>query len=94
MNEKEIWDESVKDNESIDITGDIEFDNVNFAYPARQDAPVLRNLSFVARAGEMTALVGVSGCGKSFKRIFMSEKWIVVCQTLLIKALVRWNIVR
>lgn len=45
------------------MNGDIEFDCVSFAYPARQDVPVLRNLNFIARACQTTALVGASGCG-------------------------------
>jgi ATP-binding cassette subfamily B protein len=41
----------------------IEFDRVNFAY--RADTPVLRDMSFVAQPGQVTALVGPSGGGKS-----------------------------
>ncbi|CAF4649621.1 unnamed protein product [Rotaria sp. Silwood1] len=63
INEADVWKD---DTESIyNITGDIEFDNVDFIYPSRKEAPVLRNLSLVARAGETTALVGSSGSGKS-----------------------------
>ena len=40
-----------------DVNGDIEFDNVNFVYPSRNDVPVLNRLSLVARAGQTTALV-------------------------------------
>ncbi|WP_247716848.1 ABC transporter ATP-binding protein [Gymnodinialimonas ceratoperidinii] len=43
-------------------SGDITFDNVHFAYG---DAPVLRGLSFTAKEGETTALVGASGAGKT-----------------------------
>ena len=43
--------------------GRIRFDNVEFAYKSSE--PVLRQLSFVAEAGLMTALVGHSGGGKS-----------------------------
>ena len=43
--------------------GRIEFANVRFAY--RPDEPVLRNMSFVADPGKITALVGPSGGGKS-----------------------------
>jgi ATP-binding cassette, subfamily B, bacterial MsbA len=43
--------------------GRIEFINVNFAY--RPDHPVLRNTCFVAAPGQVTALVGPSGGGKS-----------------------------
>ncbi|CAF4805819.1 unnamed protein product, partial [Rotaria sp. Silwood1] len=60
INEIDVWK---KETESIyDIDGDIEFDNVNFIYPSREATPVLRNLSFIARAGQTTALVGSSGC--------------------------------
>ncbi|CAF4363373.1 unnamed protein product, partial [Rotaria sp. Silwood2] len=55
-----------EDTESIyDINGDIEFNNVDFTYPSRKEASVLRNLSLIARADQITALVGSSGCGKS-----------------------------
>lgn len=42
---------------------DIRFDHVSFAYNNAQ--MVIRDASFVARQGEITALVGPSGCGKS-----------------------------
>jgi ATP-binding cassette, subfamily B, bacterial MsbA len=38
------------------------FDDVSFAY---DDAPILRNVSFTARRGTITAFVGPSGAGKS-----------------------------
>jgi subfamily B ATP-binding cassette protein MsbA len=38
------------------------FERVSFAY---QEEPVLRNVSFVARRGQVIALVGASGAGKS-----------------------------
>ncbi len=41
----------------------IEFERVNFSY--RADAPVLRDMSLVAQPGQVTALVGPSGGGKS-----------------------------
>ena len=41
---------------------DIAFDGVHFAYG---DEPVLRDVSFTARKGEVIALVGASGAGKS-----------------------------
>lgn len=44
--------------------GHIEFKNVSFKYPTR-DVYVLRNVSFEVKPGEMAALVGHSGSGKS-----------------------------
>jgi subfamily B ATP-binding cassette protein MsbA len=46
-----------------DLRGDIEFDAVSFEYNA--GVRVLKNVSFMAKAGTTTALVGSSGSGKS-----------------------------
>jgi ATP-binding cassette, subfamily B, bacterial len=45
--------------------GELRFENVNFAYPARPDQPVLIDFSLKVNAGETIALVGPSGAGKS-----------------------------
>jgi len=46
-----------------DIKGEVEFQNVSFAYKSGQ--PVLRDISFRVKSGEIIALVGESGVGKS-----------------------------
>ncbi|KAJ4857434.1 ABC transporter transmembrane region domain-containing protein [Trichoderma breve] len=43
----------------------ISFRNVTFAYVSRPDQPVLKNVSFDCPAGKYTAIVGLSGSGKS-----------------------------
>ncbi|MEZ5897299.1 MAG: ABC transporter transmembrane domain-containing protein [Parvularculaceae bacterium] len=47
------------------VRGDIRFENVSFAYPARPDAKALRDVSLHAPPGKTIALVGPSGAGKS-----------------------------
>ncbi|CAF1491966.1 unnamed protein product [Adineta steineri] len=66
LNEREILEENISDEKSIsNINGDIEFDNVSFSYPSRENATALNSLKLIARANQTTALVGSSGCGKS-----------------------------
>lgn len=47
------------------LEGQVEFNNVTFAYPSRPEMDVLKNVSFSLRPGQVTALVGPSGGGKS-----------------------------
>ena len=42
----------------------IEFENVSFRYPDGDDY-ALENISFTSRPGEVTAIIGSTGCGKS-----------------------------
>ncbi|MPM19559.1 Vitamin B12 import ATP-binding protein BtuD [bioreactor metagenome] len=44
---------------------DIAFQDVGFSYEEGQDQQTLRNVSFTAQAGRLTALVGPSGSGKT-----------------------------
>jgi ATP-binding cassette subfamily B protein/subfamily B ATP-binding cassette protein MsbA len=45
------------------VKGDIRFEDVGFTYP--DGAEVLRDITFDARPGEMVALVGLTGAGKT-----------------------------
>uniref|UniRef100_A0A8B9RGL9 ATP-binding cassette sub-family B member 5 n=1 Tax=Astyanax mexicanus TaxID=7994 RepID=A0A8B9RGL9_ASTMX len=47
------------------VKGNIEFRNIHFNYPSRQDVKVLNGMNLKIRSGQTIALVGSSGCGKS-----------------------------
>ncbi|KAK2802387.1 mitochondrial chaperone [Emmonsiellopsis sp. PD_5] len=47
------------------VSGEVELRNVSFAFPSRPDQPVLRDVSISCPAGKHTAIVGLSGSGKS-----------------------------
>ncbi|KAL5006626.1 hypothetical protein ScPMuIL_015432 [Solemya velum] len=66
----------IDDKPAIDITdedgekpkqfsGAMNFENVQFHYPVRKEAPVLCSLNLDVNPGQTLALVGASGCGKS-----------------------------
>ncbi len=68
-NVREILSESMEpQDESVQMRrfkGEIEVQDVSFAYPTRPDAVVLREFGFKAEAGQRIALVGPSGSGKT-----------------------------
>lgn len=45
------------------VTGKVEYRNINFGYDS--ETPILQNMSLLALPGEMIALVGASGAGKT-----------------------------
>ena len=47
------------------ISGKIEFRDIHFAYPSRQDALIFSNLNLSVNQGSVLAVVGPSGSGKS-----------------------------
>ena len=61
---KEIKNAALQEGKDTDLSSyDIEFKNVSFSY--NKDAKVLKDVSFTAKQGEVTALVGISGSGKT-----------------------------
>jgi ABC-type multidrug transport system fused ATPase/permease subunit len=63
--ENEIDINASKENLGKKILGRIDYENVHFTYPTREDIPILKGLSFSVDAGKKIALVGASGAGKS-----------------------------
>lgn len=45
--------------------GDIIFKDLTFCFPTRPKTPILRNINMRIAPGQITAIVGRSGCGKS-----------------------------
>jgi len=63
MNMSPEDDGTVRTIELNSISGEIIFDNVSFAY--EEGKSVLKDISFIAKPGTVTALVGTSGSGKT-----------------------------
>ncbi|EAR85633.2 ABC-type multidrug transport system, ATPase and permease component (macronuclear) [Tetrahymena thermophila SB210] len=47
------------------LEGNISFENVTFEYPTKKNVDVLKNVNFEVKQGQVVALVGSSGSGKS-----------------------------
>lgn len=61
---KEIQNQELQEGEDYNLQKfDIDLKDVEFAY--NKDAKILNGVSFIAKQGEVTALVGASGCGKT-----------------------------
>ncbi|HAA18558.1 MAG TPA: ABC transporter permease [Cytophagales bacterium] len=50
---------------TADLQGNVEFDQLSFAYPGRKEETVLKDFNLSITAGEKVALVGPSGAGKT-----------------------------
>ncbi len=68
INEVLDMESDIKDPEQSDITeikdGIIQFKDVTFSYSGAEE-PALKNISFTAKPGEVTAIIGGTGSGKS-----------------------------
>lgn len=82
MNEMEALPIQQGETEFNPASYDIEFDNVDFSYESGKQ--VLRNASFVAKQGEITALVGPSGSGKSTAAKLAARFWDIQSGNILL----------
>lgn len=73
MNEILLYDEQTGANKLTNNGYDIRFDDVSFSY--KDGESVLHNVSFTAKQGEVTALVGPSGGGKTTVSRLAARFW-------------------
>lgn len=60
----DLRETKLQEGNNIEISSyDIELENVSFSYNKEEN--ILKDVSFLAKQGEVTALVGISGCGKT-----------------------------
>jgi len=60
-----INDNAVSGVKTSDFQGNIDLENLTFAYPTKKDVNVLENINLEIKNGETVAIVGASGGGKS-----------------------------
>lgn len=63
--EEELIQEEHISHKSIQLSGNIRFNELRFAYPSRPDEEVIKGINVDIEAKQMVALVGTSGAGKS-----------------------------
>ena len=51
--------------EAVELSGNVQFDNVSFRYDADAQSPTLSNVSFTIEPGQSVALIGQTGAGKT-----------------------------
>ncbi len=72
--DREIDIKSPENAKKMDLKNlDIHYEHVSFGYT--EDVQILRDINFVAKSGEMTAIVGPSGSGKSTIINFIPRLW-------------------
>ena len=64
------------------VTGDVELKNVDFSYIP--DTPIIQNLSFHAKPGSLTAIVGPTGAGKTTIINLLMRFYDVRCGAVLV----------
>jgi ABC-type multidrug transport system fused ATPase/permease subunit len=63
--EEEKIQDAENDLHKLHLTGKIEFKDMSFAYPSRPESEVLKHINLTIEPGNLIALVGKSGAGKS-----------------------------
>ncbi|MBA0822485.1 hypothetical protein Goarm_019283, partial [Gossypium armourianum] len=74
------------------ILGEIEFKQVEFAYPSRPESIIFKNFCLKIPAGKTVALVGSSGSGKSTLKWLRSQMGLVSQEPTLFATTIKENI--
>ncbi|WP_304224940.1 ABC transporter ATP-binding protein [Gracilinema caldarium] len=82
MDKDEMITDKGKLTVSAQCKGKIEFKNVSFSYNGRE--PVLRHISFTVQPGEMVAIVGYTGAGKTTITNVLNRLWDIGEGTILL----------
>ncbi|XP_004304963.1 PREDICTED: ABC transporter B family member 15-like [Fragaria vesca subsp. vesca] len=69
----EIDSENMEGTVLDNVSGEVQFDHLKFAYPSRPESIVLNNFSLTVPAGNTVALVGSSGSGKSTATLLLQR---------------------
>ena len=64
------------------VRGEIEFDHVTFAY--KEGEPVIKDLSFKVEPGQMVAVVGYTGAGKTTIANLLTRMWDIQSGSILL----------
>ena len=82
--------DSMRDGDAtgVDATerGSVEFRGVTFTYPGAEE-PVIRDVSFKTGPGQVTAIIGRTGCGKSSVVKLVPRMYDVTCGHVLVDGL-------
>lgn len=65
LESEELSDETSKTAFLQGVKGDVQFNNVKFAYPDHPDKTIIKNFSAEVKAGQKVAIVGPTGAGKT-----------------------------
>ncbi|XP_064648001.1 ATP-dependent translocase ABCB1-like isoform X1 [Lineus longissimus] len=92
--EPEIDSSDPEGEKPSDVAGAVDLKDVRFRYPTRPNVTILRGLDVSAKPGQVVALVGSSGCGKStcvsiVERFYEAEGGEVMIDG---KNITKWNI--
>ena len=79
--------DSMRDGDATDADvtgrGSVEFRDVTFTYPGAEE-PVIRDVSFKTGPGQVTAIIGRTGCGKSSVVKLVPRMYDVTCGHVLV----------